>query len=788
MTRLSHTWRPGNRLRLLLALLILLAVAGGLAPRHAAAAPPNLALDFSGGAGGVADTGFATTLPGTTLQPTNLQLGGGALQIHTAGGELGSSIAQENALAIQYASGGSYTIQARLLAPLPFAAAYQAGGIFIAQTGSSFIRLTAGVGSKRSTGERLQLDVADNNGKVRSSTVALPAGTLAGVKSWMDLFLTIDQANGRISALYRVDSSDPGAVRLATTRGVPRWMNKNNTQVYAGVLASSRAAAAIDVRFDSFGASTVPVFATISGSKTVDKDGISGPPVSFGDTLTYTINVTNNGPSATVTVVDPIPVDTTFKGGLSIAPNTQPLPVYSAATNRVTWSGTLGTGQSATLTFQVTVNQAPLQSSTILNTASMSTAGGVPAQLSASTVIAGAPDLSVSTYNATPAEVGPNGDLVYTLTLLNDGTISASNIVAKLAIPAGTAYKANSVQASAGAASIDLSLTQISWNVPSMPTDGSATLSFTVNVGSGFLNGDTIESNAVLQANGTLPSIETAQATYVTSATVTGAKSVDKAEADPGDILTYTIALKNTSAAPVTGLQVADPISQDTAYLGNVSTSPGAPVPTYDSGARQLSWQGITLAASQTITMSFQVSINGAGNAPLLHSAVILNRATLTGAGAQTALSATTVVRGVPDLTDSVYTASPGTVGPGGTLSYELDLVNSGTAAANNLTAQLSLPAGTALVGSPFASKGSISFDSASGKLNWSGSQLAIGGLVKITFQAKLTATPPSGSAVASQAVLQSDKLQATTKTAQAIFNQSAQAPQTILYLTLIKR
>ena len=187
--RHSRTFR-----RLLAALALLLLGAGWLAPQRAAAAPAPVALGFKGGAGGILDTGFTTTLPGTTQQSGNLLLTPanlGILQITSTGGDLASSTTQDNALAIQYSSSGAYTIQARMLAPIAFATSFQSGGIFIGLSNSSYIRLTAGVGSKRSNGERIQLDVADNNGKARSSTVALPAGTLARVQASLYLFKTI---------------------------------------------------------------------------------------------------------------------------------------------------------------------------------------------------------------------------------------------------------------------------------------------------------------------------------------------------------------------------------------------------------------------------------------------------------------------------------------------------------------------------------------------------------------------------------------------------------------------
>src|SRR5262245_51147174 len=347
-----YTFSPRPALRLLAAMSLLL-LAMSYMPHRAAAAPPTLALEFNGGDAGIADTGFTTVLPGTNPADTGkLTPAGGALQISTTSGDLTAGAGpQDNALAIQYSSSGSYTIQARLRPPIPFAASFQSGGIYIAKSSSSYIRFTAGVGSKRSSAERLQLDVMDN-GKLRSSTVTLPARTFARIQSSLDLFITVDQTNNKINALYRIDSVDDLAIRLATTRNLPRWMPKGNNSIalYAGLVSTNRGAAPVDVSFDWFRL-TLPVVTAVTGTKSVDKDGISSL-VSPGDTLTYTINVTNNGPTTTVYILDPIPVDTSFQGSLTTTPGNLPVASFDSANSRVAWSGTLGGGQSVTISFQ----------------------------------------------------------------------------------------------------------------------------------------------------------------------------------------------------------------------------------------------------------------------------------------------------------------------------------------------------------------------------------------------------------------------------------------------------
>jgi uncharacterized repeat protein (TIGR01451 family) len=760
---------------LLAALTILLAVVGQ-APQFASAAPAVTNLEFAGGAGNIADTGFTAVLSGTNPADTGkLTLGGGALQIAATGGDLPPfGTGQDNALAIQYSSSGSYTIGARLLHP-SFAGPSQSAGIYIAQSSGRYIRFSAGYGSKGSNGERLQLDVIEKNGKLRSTTIALAPGTLASISTSLDLFLNVDHAaGGKLTALYRIDSDAANAGRLASTRALPRWMRQGGgVPVYAGVISTNRGSAApLSVAFDWFRVTTTPqVTPSVTGVKTVDRDGLSGAAVNPGDQLTYTISVTNNGGAATgVYVADAIPVDATFVTGSATNGAT-----YDAAKNEVRWQNlALAGGAQAFLSFKVQINAAPLQSSTIVNTAALtSDAGGFPALLSASTVVGATPDLTDSTYTASPAIVGPNGAVVYTLELLNGGTAPVNGATALLLMPAGATLIGGSAQASSGSLTIDPDLASITWSASGpLPIDGAATISFAVKPVGGLANGAALTSQAILEGDGMLPTVLSAQAIYNAASVIAGTKTVDRAVADPGALLTYTIQVANTSGVAVDNIQVVDPIPVDTTYQAGIATSPGAPAPTYQAANSRVVWTIPTLAASETITMSFKVRINMLP----LHSALVTNKATLSSTTAgipTTLLSATTVVRGVADLTNSVYTATPATVGPLGTITYALNLRSDGTAAATNATADLTIPEGTTLVaGSAAASRGALAVNTTLNKLTWTaGAPLPAGTIVRITFKAKLSPTVLRGQ-YSSTATMRANGTVPNVETAVVRFNQ----------------
>ncbi|HEX9438461.1 MAG TPA: hypothetical protein VF909_02220, partial [Roseiflexaceae bacterium] len=497
---------------------LLVGMTAAYAPAAATAAPVSLSLEFTGGAGGILNTGFTTFLPGTERQDGYLLLnasGTGTLQIHSTSGDLSSPITQTNALAIQYNSVDAYTIGTRLRTPLPFTALFQSGGLYIGKSQNAYIRFTAGFGSTHTSGERLQLEVLDN-GKLRTNTLSLPAGTLASIRSSLDLFVTIDHVNGRITALYRIDSDDPAQATQAASRNLPRWLriqgSTTSIPVYAGILTTNRGAIPSDVVFDWFRL-TSPVVASVTGFKSVDKDGISGPPVRPGDTLTYSISVTNNGTASNLQVVDPIPVDTTYVLGSASAN----AGTVTFANNQLTWTGSVATNATVTISFQIKINQSPLQSSTILNDATLTNTslGGLPTTLSASTFVSGTrPDLSSSSYIASPGMVGPSDTISYTLTLLNSGSDVAVNATAQLTIPVGLTLVPGSATATSG--TISQVGSHLVWTASSsLAIDGTVTIAFRGLVGNTFANNEVIASQATFTCDGTLPNTLTAASIFV---------------------------------------------------------------------------------------------------------------------------------------------------------------------------------------------------------------------------------------------------------------------------------
>ena len=169
----------------------------------------------------------------------------------------------------------------------------------------------------------------------------------------------------------------------------------------------------------------------------------SPDPVTAGTNLTYTLTLTNGGPSdaQSVALSDAIPVNTTFvsmmeTSGPAFTLTTPPVGGTGTATANI---ATFAAGASATFTLVVKVNAAA--TGTISNTASVTSTtvdlNAVNDTATATTTVNTAADLVV-TKSDSPDPVNAGSNITYALTLTNNGPSDAQTVSLADAVPAGT--------------------------------------------------------------------------------------------------------------------------------------------------------------------------------------------------------------------------------------------------------------------------------------------------------------------------------------------------------------
>ncbi|MCC7201161.1 MAG: DUF11 domain-containing protein [Nitrospirae bacterium] len=353
----------------------------------------------------------------------------------------------------------------------------------------------------------------------------------------------------------------------------------------------------------------------------------SPDPVNVGQSLTYILNITNNGPTQAnnVIVTDTLPAGVTFVSAV-------PTQGSCSGTGTVTCNlGSIANGANATVT--IVVN--PTITGTIYNSASVSsaeydydksnnTASKVPTTVNLPPVVPVA-DLSISKIDS-PDPVMVGDSLLYTITVTNNGPDGATGVKVTDTLPVGVSM--SSAIPSQGTCS---GTDTVTCDLGSLGSGASATVLITVTPSST----GTIYNSATVTGSENDPDISN-NTTQPVSTTINSLPSVDadlsitKTDSpDPvplvGDNLTYTVTVINNGPASATGVLVTDylPTSIGSLQVVPIELISVTPSQGTCSGTFVLSCDIGTLAggASATITIVTKTLFTG----------IISNTATVSG-------------------------------------------------------------------------------------------------------------------------------------------------------------
>lgn len=230
-----------------------------------------------------------------------------------------------------------------------------------------------------------------------------------------------------------------------------------------------------------------------------------------------------------------------------------------------------------------------------------------------------------------------------------------------------------------------------SWDITNVDISATLVNSQTSAVAQGTSNQDQyVISSLAMEINVGSPSFPVA------------VKSVDKAVTFVGDTLTYTVTMNNTTGtANATNVVFTDTPPPGTAFVPNTLTLDGV----VQAGANPAAGVNIgTIAAGGSRVVTFQVAVNSIPAAPA--TAQYSNSASWTYqyvscVGQPTtngSLTTNPVVTNVARLVPAKTVAPSGTAYPGQTLTYTINVPNTGTANTAGTTLQDSVPAGTTYV------------------------------------------------------------------------------------------
>ena len=401
---------------------------------------------------------------------------------------------------------------------------------------------------------------------------------------------------------------------------------------------------------------------------------ISNP--NFGDNVTYTVTVTNDGIGDAKDVV----VRDVLGEGLKFVSATGNY-TFDEATRTVTWTVDLAKGESKVFSVIATVvGYGNVTNSLVVGNKTTGVNVTVP-EIN--------PDKTVDN------EIPNFGDNVtYTVTITNDGIGDANNVVITDVLDKGLKFL-NATENF----TYDEKTGTITWTVD---LDKGETKTFNVNVtvlGYGVLSNTVAVGNKTAVRNITVPEIITV-------------KEVNSSDIHIGDEITYTITVSNPGKINATNVVIRDILPEGLKFI---NASNGG---VYDPVTGIITWI-LNITANSTVDLTADVCVNKSGN--ITNTVNVGNKT-----------SNCTIESGdIVDLEIHIV-ADKSEIYVGDNVVYTVTVINNGPSDAINTIANILIP-NTLSILSYNATKGT--FDITSG--NWSIGNLTNGEKVVLTFVAK---------------------------------------------------
>ncbi len=463
----------------------------------------------------------------------------------------------------------------------------------------------------------------------------------------------------------------------------------------------------------------------------------SPSPVLAASQITYTVRITNSGPSdaSGLVVTDTLPVSVTNP----ISSTTGGVLNCSGSSSITCNLSTLSAGSSLTWTITGTVSASALNGSVITNTAGVKSAEVSIAQTAlVTTTVQRSVALAITT-SAYPSIVQAGSLITYTLRITNTGSNAATNLVVTDTLPLSVT---NPISSTGGAMTCSGS-SNLTCTVGSLGGGLGVTWTITGTVNAAAPNGLVITNTA----GATSAEVSVAQTALVTttvqrSVALAITKSAYPSIVQAGSLITYTLRITNTGFNAATNLVVTDTLPLS--VTNPISSTTGG-VPSC-SGSSSITCNLSTLSAGSSLTWTITGTVSG--NAP--NGLVITNTAGVKATEvsvAQTALVTTTVQRSVAlAITKSAY---PSTVLAGNQITYTVRITNSGPNIASNLVVTDNLPALSNVISS---TTGGVLSCSGSSSLTCNLPSLGVGSSLTWTITGTVSASALSGSVITNTA------------------------------------
>ncbi len=468
---------------------------------------------------------------------------------------------------------------------------------------------------------------------------------------------------------------------------------------------------------------------------TITKEGPDEATV--GSYITFTGTMTNVGglTADNVVLVDHLPTGLTYISSSHSA-------VYDPVARTVTWDPvSIGSGISEPRWLTVQVDNSVANGSHRINNFSLtwqddSLNSYGPANASKEVIVYTHPTLSIS--KSGPATGSPGGRLTFTIDVTNSGGLSAQNVTLVDALTDKYAFISSNPPST-------LSGGNVIWDLGTLSAGGSASATLTVQVDGSVANNTPLGNSAVVTWTDGASSFGPTGTSLTTTIYTTPQLTVTKegpSEATAGSYVTFTGAITNVGGMTADNVTLVDHLP---AGLTFVSSSHSA---VYDPVARTVTWNLGSIGSGIAIPGWITVQVDGS----VANGSHRINNFSLTwqdGSGSSYGpanASKEVIVYTHPTL--SISKSGPAAGSPGGSLTFTIDVTNSGGLSAQNVTLTDALPDQYTYVSSN--PPGTYS----SGSVTWGLGTLAAGGSTSVSLTVQVNGSVANNTPLTNRAMV----------------------------------